>query len=122
MRGAGGAGRVTGVPTSEILTPNESRQLREYVRQLAQETASTANVAIRVTNLAELIGSVQATVEVTIHGNFEDEKVAESLVGKFHSKPWSAPIAKSITFDHDDQRLILTACAFVPGDRLHPTS
>lgn len=98
----------------------QSYQLCMYLGRLAGETVPGANIDVRVVDLSELIGGILATVEVTVFGDFDDGKVAESRVNSFHSRPWSMPSAYCITFDHDDQRLMLTAYAVVSGDHLYP--
>ena len=105
-------------PAPPVLNPDETRHLCEHLRRLAEETAPAANVDIRVVELVEWIGCVKVAVEVAVWGNFEDEMVAETQLNKFHDRPWAMPSAMTVSFDHDDQRVIFVAHAVVSARHL----
>ena len=102
-----------------FLSGSEAHQLEAHLRRLTEATASGMSADIKVIELTELIGGVLVDVEVTVYGNFEDEKVAVAPVEKFLSGQWAAPNSHT-TYDHDDQRLIFAAHAFVSSEHLHP--
>lgn len=105
-------------PTPSFLNPDETHHLCDHLRRLANETAPGANVDIHVVEMEEQIGCVKVTVDVTVWGDFEDEGVAEVQLNKFHDRPWAIPSAMTVSFDHDDQRLVFTAYAVVSAGHL----